>query len=191
VLIPRPETEELLTWILEDWPDQAGLKVIDLGTGSGILPICLKLARPNWDITGIDISAAALAIAQKNAAFHHVQIDWLELDMLHAELPGKFDLILSNPPYITVPEAADMAKQVVDFEPHQALFVPETDALIFYKRIARWAENQPGLKAVYMELNKNKALETSALFDINSSDKLIRKDLNGHDRMLRVFYAKG
>lgn len=191
VLIPRPETEELLAWVLEDWPNQSPFRVIDLGTGSGILPISLKLARPDWEIVGADISAAALTVAQKNAALHQVDINWLALDMLQDNLADQFDLIISNPPYIPDSEADTMTKQVVAFEPHLALFVPDQTPLVFYENIARLARQQAELRAVYVEMHKNKALETSALFNVNSSKKVIRKDLNGHERMLRITYTAG
>jgi len=191
VLIPRPETEELIDWILADWPDKIGFRVIDLGCGSGIIPISLKLARPNWDIVGADVSLSALAVAQHNAVLHQTELEWLEMDMLNNILPGNFDLVISNPPYIPQKEAATMTRQVVDFEPGLALFVPDEAPLLFYRRIAALAKNQKILKAIYLELHKNKALETSALFEVYSSKKVIQKDLNGHDRMLRIIYDAG
>jgi len=191
VLIPRPETEELVEWILTDWPDKGGFRVIDLGTGSGIIPITLKMARPNWEIFGADISKEALTIAHKNATIHETEISWITLDMLTADLPGDFDLIISNPPYIPQSEASEMTQQVVAFEPELALFVPDNMPLLFYQRIAELSIKQKNLKAVYLELHKNKALETSALFEVISSEKTIRNDLNGHPRMLRVNYTRG
>jgi len=191
VLIPRPETEELVTWLLADWANKPGLRVIDLGTGSGIIPIMIKIARPDWEVSGVDISPSALAIAKKNGEFHQAAVHWYEIDMLKEELPGSFDLIISNPPYIPKAEASFMAKQVLEFEPALALFVPDVSPLLFYERIKELSQSQIDLKAVYLEIDKNKALETSALFDSTSTKKIIRNDLNGHPRMLSVTYPSG
>lgn len=191
VLIPRPETEELVHWILSDWPNKPGFRVIDLGTGSGIIPISLKLARPDWEIVGVDISPTALQIARQNAELHDAQVDWQLLDMLQDDLPGNFDLVISNPPYIPVKEAETMTRQVREFEPSIALFVPNEKPLLFYERIALLANSSKNIQAVYLELNKNKAMETNALFNVDSSKKTIRDDLNGHQRMLRIIYTTG
>jgi len=191
VLIPRPETEELVAWLLDEWPDKTNFRVIDLGTGSGIIPIMLKQARPNWTVFGLDISASALAIAEKNVQLHQVAVEWQLCDILIESLPGNFDLIISNPPYIPQSEADSMAKQVKDFEPELALFVPDSSPLLFYERIKQLVAFQPELQALYLEMDKNKALDTSALFCSKSSEISIRNDLNGHPRMLRVSYANG
>ncbi len=186
VLIPRPETEELVDWVLSDWPDKAGFRVIDLGTGSGIIPICLKLARPGWEVHALDISPAALALAQRNAYRLGAKVVFHQLDMLEDDLPMAYDLIISNPPYVPQSESAAMSEQVRAFEPGLALFVPDHDPLLFYRRIAEITSGLPETQAVYMEIHKDKSLYVSNLFGLTSSNTLIKKDLNGHDRMLKV-----
>lgn len=141
VLIPRPETEELVEWALESVT--AGKKAIDMGTGSGCIAVLLKQEKPDAEVFAIDVCRNALEVAQKNATAFGVEIQFLVHDILnlqsYSELP-MFDIIISNPPYIPYLEKDTMDKQVVEYEPHLALFVPENDPLIFYKSILRLAE---------------------------------------------------
>jgi release factor glutamine methyltransferase len=182
VLIPRPETEELVLWMLESLPT-TDLKLIDLGTGSGIIPISLKLARPNWQLTGVELSPEAMATAKSNGALHAADVQWQEGDMLTMALPP-WDVLVSNPPYIPYNEADSLAPHVLQFEPAMALFSPTADALLFYKAIAKHAHQAPAGKQLFLELNHEKALEIEGLFEGMKTE--LRADLQGKARMLRV-----
>ena len=146
VLIPRPETEELVEWVLETAKSlqKAGkkVKILDIGTGSGCIPVTLKVKNPNIDVSAVDISESALITSSRNAYRHGAEIDFKRIDILDtsawADL-GNFDIIVSNPPYILHAEKALMEGNVLDFEPHLALFVDNDDALIFYEEIADFA----------------------------------------------------
>jgi release factor glutamine methyltransferase len=154
-LIPRPETEELVDTITRQWKRVPDATVLDLGTGSGCIAIALARALRFPKVTAIDISAEALNVARKNAAAYRCHIDFRQADMLH--LPPEsncMDIIVSNPPYIADSERTSMSANVLDFEPHSALFVPDSDPLLFYTAIARYASTaltQRG--ALYMEIN--------------------------------------
>lgn len=143
-LIPRPETAEILEHIRSlanqnQW-SQKPLRVLDVGTGSGCIAIALKKCFPAWDITAIDISADALDIAQQNAVRNGVHIHFDSFDVLHDEIEhlGRFDIVVSNPPYICEKEKSSMRQNVLDYEPSLALFVPDQDPLLFYRTIAAW-----------------------------------------------------
>jgi release factor glutamine methyltransferase len=189
VLIPRPETEELLEWILEDVPHDAHLRILDVGTGSGCLAISLAEAFPNAEVTALDVSADALKVAALNAqnilGAHH-QIKWCLLDYLMFFPDENFDLIVSNPPYIAVEDRHLVDEHVARFEPELALFVPQQDALIFYRRIAKHLLSL-GSCSVYMELHAGRMEEVCAIFQqlhttiITSS----RNDFTGIPRMLK------
>jgi len=182
VLIPRPETEELVLWMLETLSEPQ-LRLIDLGTGSGIIPISLKLERPLWELIGVDLSPAALETASTNGAMHQASVEWLAGDMLHMDLP-EWDVLISNPPYIPYNEADTLAPHVVQFEPAMALFSPTNDALLFYRALADRARQAAPGKQLFMELNYEKALEIEGLFEGMKTE--IRADLQGKARMLRV-----
>jgi release factor glutamine methyltransferase len=190
VLIPRPETEELANWILSDHAAETRINLLDIGTGSGILPIHLKFARPQWNCSGLDVSAAALATASVNASNFGLNIDWIEADIFQTQLTANVDLIVCNPPYIPQADLNHMHNNVTAYEPHLALFVTDSDPFLFYRHILTLASNHPQCNWVYFELDKNKALEYSALFDVYSSDYEIRDDLNGHSRMARIYISK-
>ena len=138
-LIPRPETAELVDWVLQVADKDKPLRVLDIGTGSGCIAIALKKAAPLWHVTGVDISSEALTIARDNAERNNVEVNWLQADILspisNSQLPIT-DIIISNPPYICDSEKAEMDARVLDYEPHAALFVPDHDPLLFYHRIA-------------------------------------------------------
>ena len=137
-LIPRPETSELVDWVLSACDKNKPLRVADIGTGSGCIAIALKKAAPIWNVTGVDISHDALEVARDNAEHNNVEINWLQADILspisNKQLPI-VDIIISNPPYICDKEKVDMDARVLDYEPHSALFVPDNDPLLFYRRI--------------------------------------------------------
>lgn len=191
VLIPRPETEELVEWILKD---HAGIytpkKLIDIGTGSGCIPIALKKHQPNFDITAIDISIDALQTAKENAIQNEVEITFLQADFLQQQqwpAFGTYNLIVSNPPYITNTEKSFMEDHVIQYEPHTALFVADHEPLVFYDNIANFGLThleKGGL--IYVELNQALGIETKRLFDSKGYTTELRKDINANFRMLKA-----
>jgi release factor glutamine methyltransferase len=189
VLIPRPETEELVQWIIAEALPTA--MIIDIGTGSGCIPISLKLALPGTSITAIDISPAALTVAQKNARSLEASIYCMELDFLTEANWHKldtYDIIVSNPPYIPAAESNTLHPNVRDHEPGTALFVPSDDALLFYRKIARFGKTHlsPG-GAIYCELHQDYAKETGKLFEeAGYKNVRLREDIHGAQRMLRA-----
>lgn len=186
VLIPRPETEELIEWILTHKLNPE-CKILDIGTGSGCIPIVLKKKWTNSDIYALDISKDALKTAKNNAEYHQTEIQFLEADFLEmnfSKLP-QFDLIVSNPPYISKVEKERMDRNVTGFEPDSALFVPDSDPLLFYRRICEMAHqklNEHG--KVYVEINQDLALETKELFDKHFEEVELKKDISGNYRMI-------
>jgi len=190
VLIPRPETEELVDWIIHD-NKQLAPTILDIGTGSGCIPISLVKNLPGAAAEGWDISAEALAIANENAKINHVKIDFLYADILNLVNPsrcGKYDIIVSNPPYVTTSEQPLMLRNVTEYEPHSALFVPDSDPLIFYRAIADMAIDH--LKTggnLYFEINEQYGNEVvKLLFSKGFCNILLRKDINGKQRMVKA-----
>lgn len=190
VLIPRPETEELVEWILLDHPSQPAWRLLDIGTGSGCIPIALKKQWPAADIWAMDVSTAALAVATRNAGIQHTPLRFLHQDVLSPDasqvLPS-LNIIVSNPPYIRESERAGMQQQVEAFEPGIALFVPDNDALLFYRRIAALAKEklEPGGK-LYFEINEALGKEVVALLVKEGfGDVQLKQDMFGKDRMVR------
>ncbi len=189
VLIPRPETEELVDWISEyAHIINKPLQLLDIGTGSGCIAISLKLELPNCSITGLDVSSSALEVAKKNATHLNAAIEWVEQDILmSASLPASYDIIVSNPPYIPFNEKANMQAQVKNFEPAIALFVTNEDPLIFYRIIARLGKqylNPNGQLFFEMHYDQGKAIV--ALFDEMGYHAELRQDMFGKDRMIRA-----
>ena len=188
VLIPRPETEELVELAKIEIQNLKSkiqnLKLLDIGTGSGIIPITLKKHFPNSEISAMDISEKALEIAKKNADFHKKEINFIQADFLNTELTEKYDIIISNPPYIGIEENIEIEDSVKGFEPNIALFSPTSDALIFYKKFAKDGEkylNENGM--IFLEINQKLGKETLELFSNYSESRLI-KDLSGNDRFV-------
>lgn len=192
VLIPRPETEELVDWIVQDVKGaSAALSILDIGTGSGCIPISLKLELPNAKVSSCDISSAALKVAKENAQALKADIELIETDILNEEQAaqlGLYDVIVSNPPYIPVSEKEQLHKNVKDFEPSLALFVPTDDALLFYRRIAAFGKthlNAGG--SIYCELHVDYAIATQQLFEQQGYRSAeVRKDMHGNLRMLKA-----
>lgn len=192
VLIPRPETEELVQWVLQS-SQQAQAQVLDVGTGSGCIATTLAAERPTWQVTAIDFSNQALALAQHNAQQYHCTIHWHQADVLqwqqHPTLAqAKWHLIVSNPPYVTRAEQAQMAPHVVDHEPHLALFVDNTQPLIFYRHIGEMAAQQlvPG-GFLFFEINQAFGHQVcSLLHELGLHNIELRQDLSGKDRMVRA-----
>lgn len=188
VLIPRQETEELVHWILETLPLSANARVLDIGTGSGCIPVTLKVKRPALDVFAVDISEGALEIAAENAARHHAAVHFLRADILQAsEWPdGLFDVIVSNPPYIPREEEALMPPQVLAFEPHIALFTQNEDPLIFYHRIAAFALERLSKNGfLFFETNEFNAHAVMDMLKVLGFQRVeLRQDMQGKDRMV-------
>ncbi len=189
VLIPRPETEELVEWIIEYAQIiNKPLSILDIGTGSGCIPISLKLAIPNAHITAIDISKEALAIAEQNAASYHTEIEWIAQDILQTkQLKDRYDIMVSNPPYIPLREKLAMQKQVADHEPEIALFVPDQFPLIFYSKIAHIGKS--ALKPngqLFFEIHYDQGEAIIALLNEMGYHAELRQDIFGKDRMVRA-----
>jgi len=187
VLIPRPETEELVFWILEDWKRSSSARILDIGTGSGCIPVTLALEMDQCEFVATDISGDALSIARINAMKHAVNVSFIESDYLANENDdlGKYDVIVSNPPYISIGEFEEMSPSVKDFEPRLALSHESGDPLIFYRAIAEQAALNIG-GAIYVELNEFHADEITGIFKNHGFHVELRKDLQGKIRMLKA-----
>ncbi len=186
VLIPRPETAELVDWVLEDMNKEQRIKnkechILDCGTGSGCIAIALQKARKDWHVTALDISNEALLIAQQNASAQGATVHFQRFDLLTEALPA-CDIIVSNPPYIRMQEQAEMSHNVLDYEPHTALFVSDSDPLLFYRRIAE----QKKAQVIYFEINQYLADETVAMLCGLGYAVTLRKDMFGNERMIRA-----
>ncbi len=190
VLIPRPETEELVDWILKENLHREGLRIMDWGTGSGCIPVILKRKLPAAEITACDISREALEVAQKNARKYKVEITWLEADVLDPLSWPNFprvDILVSNPPYIPEKERTSMQENVVSYEPSLALFVNEEDPLLFYRAIATAGKQllKPG-GSIYVEIHENFGDPALALFIEQGYEAVIRHDAQGKQRMIQA-----
>jgi release factor glutamine methyltransferase len=213
VLVPRPETEELVEWILEEirstkyevpspvnegqltMDDNTVLRpsyfVLDIGTGSGCIPIALKKKLPGATIYSCDVSKEALAIAQRNALSNDAAIHLMHLDFLNATERNRlplFDMMVSNPPYIPLHDKKTMQPNVVDFEPHLALFVDDNDPLIFYKAIADCAKEKLNAGGkIYVEIHEDLSSAARELFSSKGFSGIeIKKDMQGKDRMIKA-----
>jgi release factor glutamine methyltransferase len=192
VLIPRPETEELVEWVIANckFPIDE-LSILDIGSGSGCIPIALKRKLRKADVWGCDISEAALQVATRNAETLGAAINFLLLDFLNKEerrrLPS-FDIIISNPPYVPEKDREQMHPNVLNYEPHTALFVSDNDALIFYKAIAEFAVEHlnPG-GAIYLEIHEELGDAVLSLFTSKGYKTELKKDMQGKDRMIKAF----
>ena len=191
VLIPRPETEELVESLLADQGSTSpGIRILDIGTGSGCIPISIKKNRPHAILTAIDISKTALELAEENALIHKTPVVFKQLDFLDErywpDLPI-FDIIISNPPYIPIHEKNKLAMNVVAFEPHLALFVPDNDPLLFYEKIATFSKTHlSGGGKIYLETHEDLAKDVADVFNLVFADVVVKKDLSGKERMVIV-----
>ena len=189
VLIPRPETEELIDWIVADNEGIPGKTVLDVGTGSGCIPVALagRLNEPR--VFSWDVSEAALQVAAENVARNGVEVTLQRVDVLQSDYPAfPIDILVSNPPYITEKERNSMERNVLDWEPGLALFVPDDDPLVFYRRIAAigWRQLVSG-GTLYYEINQAYGDETvEMLRSIGYVNVELRKDLSGNDRMIKA-----
>ena len=190
VLIPRPETEELVDWILKDGVN--GKKLIDIGTGSGCIPISIAL-NSSASVSSLDVSELALEQARSNSKLFNTSVNFIHADILITdtkELLGKYDLIVSNPPYVLESDKKMMTANVLANEPHLALFVSDVNALIFYEAIAQIATeklNNNGL--IYFEIHEFKGVETIDMLRIKGFTQIeLRKDMQGKDRMVKAVW---
>lgn len=189
-LIPRNETEELVHLILKENP-KSELRVLDLGTGTGCIPITLALELQNPEVYTLDVSVQALAVARKNALQLGAQVQFLEGDLL-GSIPNLdlFDVLVSNPPYVPLRDQGEMHANVLNFEPHLALFVPDEDPLVFYRAIGVWGQQllKRGGK-LYLEIYENLADELVQLLGLQGYKLLrVHQDLNGKNRMLSAIW---
>ena len=206
-LIPRPETEELVEWIIESWKFEVGswksenqkrINVLDIGTGTGCIPITLKTNLPQANVSAIDVSEMALEVAKRNAELKKVEVNFIQANILEVEdvskiqtsisqLPTNFDIIVSNPPYVRNLEKQEIKKNVLDYEPHLALFVEDTDALLFYRKIAQLSiKNLSPNGLLFFEINQYLGKETVELLEnLGFKNIELKKDMFGNDRMIR------
>lgn len=190
VLIPRPETEELVDWVIADYLDiHSEVVAIDMGTGSGCIALSLKKEQPLFQVHVLDLQQDILGLVQENANLNQVEVNCIAWDMTQLEkLQFKVDLIISNPPYITPQEKTAMKKNVLDYEPHQALFVPQENPLLYYRHILEYAQKNLKSKGkLYFEINPLFESELETLissFEYYSLTK--REDLFGKVRMFRL-----
>lgn len=194
-LIPRPETEELVEWILESTKykiQSTKLKILDIGTGSGCIAISLAKNLPLAQVTAIDVSEKALEKAQKNALFNAVEVNFMFKDILEtSDLNEQYDVIVSNPPYIRNLEKNEIKSNVLDYEPHLALFVTDNDPLLFYRKIAQLAmKNLSKNGQLFFEINQYLGNETVDLLQkMGFQNIVLKKDVYGNDRMISCAIA--
>lgn len=191
VLIPRPETEELVEWIIKENSKPGGskkIKILDIGTGSGCIAISLAKNLPNAQVYALDVSKKALETAKRNAVNNRVDVTFLLLNILEEDaLKSDFDIIVSNPPYVRNLEKEEIKKNVLDYEPHLALFVEDNDALVFYRKIATLAQkNLLENGQLYFEINQYLGREMNDLLEqMDFKDIELRKDIYDNDRMMK------
>ncbi|RYZ24190.1 MAG: peptide chain release factor N(5)-glutamine methyltransferase [Chitinophagaceae bacterium] len=206
VLIPRPETEELVDWIVKDLLElglpvfdkkdteadvTSLLKILDVGTGSGCIALALKSKMPRAEVWGCDLSEEALNVARRNGSGNNIRVDFQGVDFLdeaQQRLLPSVDVLVSNPPYIPLKDKATMHANVLNWEPHTALFVPDNDALLFYRAIAAFAKKRlhPG-GCIYLEIHEDLGDAVTQLFTEEGYPAVeVRKDMQGKDRMVRV-----
>ena len=190
-LIPRPETEELVEWIIESQKSKTQsqkLEILDIGTGTGCIPISLKANLSQANVSAIDVSEQALEVAKRNATANKVEINFILTNILEVEdLNQHFDIIVSNPPYVRNLEKQEIKKNVLNYEPHLALFVEDTDALLFYRKIAQLAlENLSPNGLLFFEINQYLGKETVELLEnLGFKNIELKKDIYGNNRMIR------
>ncbi len=198
VLIPRPETEELVHWVLTfvKGKNISGgltddLSILDIGTGSGCIPVALKKNLPGAFVCAVDISRDALATAMQNAVLNNTEVEFIHGDILDNSFntgPLTFNLIVSNPPYVTLAEKGKMLQNVLEYEPHMALFVPEDDPLLFYRHIADFSlKHLRPEGSLFLEINEALGMETCELLGQKGFKTELRKDLRGKDRMVMAW----
>ena len=194
VLIPRPETEELVNEVFDFIKYNSSKKIIDIGTGSGCIPITIKKEFPENIITAVDVDEKAIAIATQNATTHHTEINFVQMNFLDKNnwnVFEKFDIVISNPPYIPIAEKELMDKNVISYEPHLALFVPDEQPLVFYKAIALFSKMHLAENGkIFMEVHENLAREVSDFFSQHQFQTEIKKDIFEKERMVMATHYR-
>lgn len=189
VLIPRPETQELVEWILVECKEMGNCRVLDVGTGSGCIAVSLARQLPEARVEAWDVSAGALQVASENASRNGVKVHFVERDVLAYVPEGEcLDVMVSNPPYITADERTGMEANVLDWEPELALFVPDDDPLLFYRKIAALGNRmlRPG-GMLFFEINRAYGADTVAMLKaLGYTTVELRKDMSGNDRMIKA-----
>lgn len=189
VLIPRPETEELVEWITESGKNDGSVAVLDIGTGSGCIAIGLKSRLADAEVTAYDISAAALDVARKNAELNGLSVHFEQFDILELDKnTSRWNIIVSNPPYIPENEKSEILPNVLNFEPHVALFVPENDPLLFYRHIIKFAQDHLKPQGqLFFEIHRDRGQQVVSLLTAAGFVSIeLRKDLSGNDRMTKA-----
>lgn len=196
VLIPRPETEELVDWVLKELKntrhEHGSLKILDIGTGSGCIPISIKKHIYSAEVFAVDISPQALETARQNSDLNEAPVTLIQDDILNPSqdilINSQFSLIISNPPYVTFSEKDQMKANVLEHEPHLALFVPDNDPLVFYRAIANFAHSHLERDGyLFLEINESLGSQTVELLqDLGFRNIELRQDLNGKDRMIKA-----
>jgi len=194
VLIPRPETEELVNEVFDFIKYNSSKKIIDIGTGSGCIPITIKKEFPENIITAVDVDEKAIAIATQNATTHQTEINFVQMNFLDKNnwnVFEKFDIVISNPPYIPIAEKELMDKNVISYEPHLALFVPNEQPLLFYEAIALFSKMHLAENGkIFMEVHENLAREVSDLFSQHQFQTEIKKDIFEKERMVMATHYR-
>ena len=185
-LIPRPETEELTDWIINDVSNDGNIRILDIGCGSGCIAITLAKELKNSTVTALDISKEAISLTEENCKINNCQVECINDDIFNFS-DAQYDIIVSNPPYICDNEAANMESNVIDYEPHLALFVPDNSPLKFYEKITEYAaRNLRSRGKLYFEINRKYGKEMQLLLEkfgfINIE---LRKDISNNDRMIK------
>lgn len=193
VHVPRPETETMVNWVKEDFPELqkkngTALKLLDIGTGCGLLPITLG-KELSIETTAVDLSEEALEVARENAKLNNAEVEFLHGDVLKWEkLPQQFDIIVSNPPYVLEKSKKDVQRKILDHEPAMALYVKDEDPMLFNRKIAELAKESLAPNGlVYVEINKYLAAETAQVFAENGFKTQVRKDIFGADRTVKAY----
>ena len=189
VLIPRPETEELVDWIIKDSKEKQNISILDIGTGSGCIAVTLAKKLPNAKLFALDVSAEALKLATINAETNEVEVEFIEADILDWDFGDlKFDIIVSNPPYVRELEKEAMSANVLNYEPHLALFVKDDDALLFYRTITDVANKILKPKGqLFFEINENLGEDTKQLLvDAGYENIELKQDVFDKNRMLKA-----
>lgn len=188
VLIPRPETEELVNWVIEDFKNEESKHIIDIGTGSGCIPISLKKNLKQHKITGLDVSQEALQLAEENAKENKVEVNFMEENILTSTaLASDVNVIVSNPPYVRSLEKNQISKNVLDYEPHLALFIENDNPFLFYEKIVVLAKSQPHPVVIYFEISQYLKEDFEKLMQyLGVKSVQIRKDFKGNYRMAKL-----
>jgi len=191
VLIPRPETEELVQLVLDTQAGKTGLCVLDIGTGSGCIPLALKRARPGWQLNGCDVSTGALDVAKRNAQNNNLDVDFFFLDLTekNTQMPLRPEVIVSNPPYIPRSQKSMLDRNVLDYEPHLALFAPASDPFYFFKRIVEEAAQWETKKVFFETHATDTAMLVVALASHWPGTIAVHRDMQGRERFLELTAA--